>query len=378
MAKKLVFKTDFSLITNGCDDVKHIPKISAKVVENFDFRGWKISCNFAAQICSFMKKILGVGNALVDVIVNIPDESLLQSYSLPKGGMEMIDCEKKRNLHQSISTMNQVLASGGSTSNTIHGLARLGQSAGYIGKVGCDSMGRFFEDDMKKSGIRPHLVHTSEMDTGIATTLMTNDAERTFATYLGAAASMDSKEIDSEIFNDYDFIHVEGYLIFNHDLILRICQMAKEKGLRISMDMASFNLVEEHHDFISMLLKDYVSVVFANEEEAQAFTGLDGEAALDVLSKYCDVCVVKMGKNGSVANVFGQKVTLGTSGVIPVDTNGAGDAYAAGFLYGLLNQFAPEKMIRFASRIADEAIVTVGAKLSDEQWNTIRNEKEWF
>ena len=129
-----------------------------------------------------MKRVLGVGNALVDVIVHLPDESLLKSFNLPKGGMEMIDIERKRKLHSSISSMKQNLASGGSTSNTIHGLARLGAPTGYIGKVGNDEMSAFFENDMKKSGIRPHLVHTSELDTGIATTLMTQDAERTFAT----------------------------------------------------------------------------------------------------------------------------------------------------------------------------------------------------
>ena len=325
-----------------------------------------------------MKRILGVGNALVDVIVNLPDEALLQQFSLPKGGMEMIDIERKRNLHTSISKMPQKLASGGSTSNTIHGLARLGAPAGYIGKVGNDEMGAFFENDMKKSGIRPHLVHTSELDTGIATTLMTQDAERTFATYLGAAASMSPEEIDSKIFKDYDCIHVEGYLIFNHDLILQICKTAKASGLKISMDMASFNLVKEHREFVEMLLRDYVDILFANEDEASAFTGKSGEESLDILSQYCETCVVKLGKHGSVANIHGQKARIGTSGVKAIDTNGAGDAYASGFLYGLLNQFTPEKTLRLASRIADEMIVTAGAKLSDEQWEKIRNEKELF
>ena len=325
-----------------------------------------------------MKRVLGVGNALVDVIVNLPDEALLQQFSLPKGGMEMIDVERKRSLHSSISTMKQKLASGGSTSNTIHGLARLGAPTGYIGKVGNDEMGAFFEADMQKSGIKPHLIHTSETDTGIATTLMTQDAERTFATYLGAAASMSPEEIDNEIFKDYDCIHVEGYLIFNHDLILQICMTAKANGLKISMDMASFNLVKDHHDFVEMLLKEYVDILFANEEEAAAFTGKSGEESLDILSDYCETCVVKLGKHGSVANINGQKARIGSSGVKALDTNGAGDAYASGFLYGLINQFSPEKTLRLASRIADEIIVTTGAKLSDEQWEKIRNEKELF
>lgn len=322
-----------------------------------------------------MKKIIGIGNALVDVIVTLPDESLLQQFSLLKGGMAMIDLEKKRHIHQTIAPLKQVRATGGSTSNTMHGIARLGGEVGYIGKVGTDEFGRFFEEDMKKSGITPHLIHTNNIDTGIATTLMTQDAERTFATYLGAASALNANEIEEPIIRQYDCIHVEGYLIFNHDLILTACQTAKRNGLKISMDMASFNLIEEHRDFVALLLRDYVDIIFANEDEARAFTGKEGEAALDELSKCCEVAVVKLGGKGSIANVCGEKVSADTNGKKPVDTNGAGDAYAAGFLYGLMNGYSADKTIRFAAAVGDEAVATVGAKLSDNQWNKLNIEK---
>lgn len=325
-----------------------------------------------------MKKIIGIGNALVDVIVKIPDEEILHTFTLPKGGMEMIDVEKKRELHRHIGKWKQTMASGGSTSNTIHGIARLGGTTGYIGKVGRDEMGLFFEKDMFKSHITPHLIHTDEMDTGIATTLMTEDAERTFATYLGAAASLSIEDIDNDILKQYDCIHVEGYLIFNEPLTLKVCEMAKANGMLISMDMASFNLVEEHHDFITNLLKDYVDIIFANEEEAKAFAHCEGEDALDILFQYCPVAVVKLGGKGSLANVHGKKIHCGTNGQKPIDTNGAGDAFAAGFLYGLLNDFTPEKTLRLASRLGDEMVATIGAKLSEEQWEKIRNEKDLF
>ena len=325
-----------------------------------------------------MAKIIGIGNALVDVIVNIPEESLLQEFGLPKGGMEMIDVEKKRQIHERISTMKQVRATGGSTSNTIHGIAHLGGETGYIGKVGNDEVGRFFEEDMKKNGICPHLIHTSDIDTGIATTLMTEDAERTFATYLGAAASMTADEVDVEILKAYDCIHVEGYLIFNHDLILRACQLAKENGLKISMDMASYNLVQAEKAFVGELLSNYVDIIFANEEEAEAFTGKRGEQALEELSRYCEVAVVKLGAKGSIANIRGTHVSAGTNGKKPVDTNGAGDAYAAGFLYGLMHGLAPEKTIQLAAVVGDEAVATVGAKLSDQQWDNIKSQKSLF
>ena len=286
----------------------------------------------------------------------------------------MIEVETKRNLHEAISEMKQVQVTGGSTSNTMHGIAHLGGEVGFVGKVGMDKMGRFFEEDMGRSGIQPHLIHAEGLDTGVATTLMSGDAERTFATYLGAASTMTAQELDAEVFKGYDYVHVEGYLIFNHDLILHVCQMAKQAGLTISMDMASFNLVEEHRDFVAMLLKDYVDIIFANEDEARAFACKEGEEALDVLSQYCRVAVVKMGGRGSVAQIDGQRLWTGTNGCKPVDTNGAGDAYAAGFLYGLMNQLPAEKIMRLAASVGDEAVATVGAKLSENQWNKIKKE----
>lgn len=329
------------------------------------------------QKINIMSKIIGIGNALVDVIVNIPDESLLKTFSLPKGGMEMIDIEKKRNLHAAIGNMQQTLASGGSTSNTIHGLARLGASAGYIGKVKKDEMGDFFEKDMRHSHIQPHLIY-SDIDTGIATTLMTCDAERTFATYLGAASTMNPDEIDHTIFKDYDYIHVEGYLIFNKDLLLRICKLAKENKMTISMDMASFNLVEQNREFIEMLLKDYVDIIFANEEEAKAFTGKDDEEALQKLAEYCRIAIVKLGAKGSITMIDGEFVSIPAGKAHAIDKNGAGDIYAAGFLYGIMNHFSPEKTGKLASKLADELVQTVGAKLSDEQWRKILSEKDLF
>ena len=182
-----------------------------------------------------MKKILGIGNALVDILVHIDNDEILNRLGLQKGGMEMIDAQRKREILEVISGMPQTLATGGSTSNTIHGLARLGAEAGYIGKVGNDEMGQLFREGCTRFGVIPHLIESKE-DTGVAITFISSNAERTFATYLGAAATMQPNEVDEQILDNYDIIHIEGYLIFNHDLILSVCQKAKEHGLQISMD----------------------------------------------------------------------------------------------------------------------------------------------
>ena len=321
-----------------------------------------------------MKKILGIGNALVDVLVNIDEDKVLADLGLDKGGMVMIDADRKRELHRDIEHLPQACATGGSTSNTIHGLARLGAPTGYIGKVGHDKMGDFFREDMRRFGVTPHLID-SDIDTGIATTFITADAERTFATYLGAAATMTPDEIDPTVFDEYDCVHVEGYLIFNHDLILRICQISKEKGLQISMDMASYNIIEANYDFVKMLLTDYVDIIFANEEEAKAFTGKEGLEALEELSKYCDVAIVKVGKEGSWIKKEGQVTRVEAQLTEARDTTGAGDIYASGVLYGLLNGYTPAQCGDLASFLSARMVEHIGAKLPDEVWEEVQKRK---
>lgn len=318
-----------------------------------------------------MKKILGIGNALVDILLNINNDDILAQNGLDKGGMVMIDANRKREIHERIKNMQQSCATGGSTSNTIHGLARLGAPAGYIGKVGPDAMGQFFRDEMKRFNVTPHLIQSTE-DTGIATTFISADAERTFATYLGAAATMSPEELNPEIIAQYDCIHVEGYLIFNHDLILRVCQIAKEKGLQISMDMASYNIIEANYDFVKMLLTNYVDIIFANEEEAKAFTGKEGVDALNVLSEYCPIAIVKIGKDGSLIKMNGEITTIEPVDAVRRDTTGAGDIYASGFLYGLLNGYSAQKAGDLASFLSAKMIEYIGAKLPDEIWDEVQ------
>ena len=310
-----------------------------------------------------MKKILGIGNALVDVLVEIHDESILNKFGLKKGGMEMINIELKNKIHKDIRGFKQTIASGGSTSNTIYGLAQLGAQTGYIGKIGEDETGAFFKNDMEKAGVTTHLSY-SKIDTGIATTFITKGGERTFATYLGAAATQTPDDLNENIFSLYSIIHVEGYLIFNKDLILSICKLAKKCGLQISMDMASYNLVEAMHPLVEELLRDYVDIIFANEEEAFAFTGKKDREALEVLSSYCPVSVVKLGAAGSLASVYGETTIIPAVKAHCKDTTGAGDIFAAGFLYGLINDFSIADAGALASKLGAKCVETIGARIT--------------
>jgi sugar/nucleoside kinase (ribokinase family) len=321
-----------------------------------------------------MKKIIGIGNALVDILVHIENDEILDRLGLKKGGMEMIDAQRKREILEVISGMPQTMATGGSTSNTMHGLARLGADAGYIGKVGNDDLGRLFRDECQRYGLRPHLI-SSEEDTGVAITFISPNAERTFATYLGAAATMQPDQVDAEILKGYDLIHIEGYLIFNHDLILDICQKAKACGLQISMDMASYNLIESNLDFVKMLLRDYVDIIFANEEEAKAFAGVEGVEALHTLAGYCPVAIVKVGKDGSYIEMDGKVTAIEPVDAKRIDTTGAGDIYASGFLFGYINGYDPLRSGNLASYLSARLIEYVGAKLPGDEWMKIKKEE---
>jgi len=309
-----------------------------------------------------MQKILGIGNALVDVLVEISDESVFNKFGLTKGGMEMISAELKNEIHKEIRGLKQTVASGGSTSNTIYGLAQLGAPTGYIGKIGKDETGLFFKNDMERMGVNTHLSY-SNIDTGIATTFITQGGERTFATYLGAAATQTPEDLSEAIFSQYNIIHVEGYLIFNRDFILNICKLAKKCGLKISMDMASYNLVEAMHPLVNELLRDYVDIIFANEEEAFAFTGKKEREALEILSSYCPVSVVKLGAEGSLVHINGETTVIPAVKAHCKDTTGAGDIFAAGFLYGLINDYPIAEAGALASRLGAKCVETIGARI---------------
>jgi len=310
-----------------------------------------------------MKKILGIGNALVDALVEIPNESILNKFGLKKGGMEMISSDLKNKIHRELYGLKQTVASGGSASNTIYGLAQLGAQTGYIGKIGEDEIGDFFKKDMEKVGVTTHLSY-SKIDTGIATTFITKGGERTFATYLGAAATQAPEDLHEHIFSMYDLIHVEGYLIFNRDLVLSICRLAKKSGLKISMDMASYNLVEVMRPLMEELLRDYVDIIFANEAEAYAFTRKKEQEALEVLSSYCPISVVKLGVEGSLAHVNGETTIIPAIKAHCIDSTGAGDIFAAGFLYGIINNYPLAETGALASKLGAKCVETIGARIT--------------
>jgi sugar/nucleoside kinase (ribokinase family) len=319
-------------------------------------------------------KILGLGNALVDILITLPDDTFLMEQSLPKGSMQMIDSEAAGRLLSLTTHLPRALASGGSASNTIHGLANLGVETSYIGKTGDDEHGRFFRSDMEQAGILPRLLMGAQ-NTGTAITFITPDSERTFGTYLGAAVELTPADISMEDFVGFDMLHIEGYLAFNQDLTAHIVRYAKAAGLRVSLDMASYNVVEANHAFLTNLVEECVDILFANEEEAKAFTGEDDpRKALDIIAEKTNIAVVKVGGEGSWVASNGTVHKVNAAPATVRDTTGAGDLFASGFLYGLANDQPLETCLRYGSLTASKVIEVLGAKIDADRWKMVRAE----
>ncbi|MDY6801835.1 MAG: adenosine kinase [Bacteroidota bacterium] len=318
-----------------------------------------------------MDKVLGIGNALVDIMTMLPDDSMLEKFSLRKGSMQLSERDFAEKINNETVDLKKSQSSGGSAANTIHGLASLGAPTGYIGKVGNDSFGEFFSNDMKANGIVPFMLKTMT-ETGRAMALISPDSERTFATYLGAAVELSDIDLIEDQFKDYKYLHIEGYLVLNHKLMLKAAQLAKANNMKISLDLASFNVVEENLDFLKEYINNYVDIIFANEKEAKAYTGKKPEEALNELAEQSEIAVVKIGKNGSLVKSNNKVYKIAPFKANLIDTTGAGDLYASGFLYGLVNKMPLDKCGEIGSLCASKVIEVVGSKMSAETWNDIK------
>lgn len=319
-----------------------------------------------------MDKIIGMGNALVDVLVRIDDDSLLEKLHLPKGSMQLIQEDTLSEIRKYTSGMKIHRSTGGSAGNTVCALAALGANPGFIGKVGQDETGTFFGDTLRQRGVNA-LLGTCDLPSGIASTFISTDGERTFGTYLGAAATLRAEDLSRKMFAGYNYLYIEGYLLQDHDLMLRAVQLAKEEGLQVCLDMASYNVVEAERDFFDQLIVKYVDIVFANESEALAYTGKAPHEALEEIASKCSIAVVKTGKEGSLVKKGTEVIQLLSCPVDNVlDTTGAGDFYAAGFMYGLTCGYSLEKCVQISTILATAVIQEVGTTLPAKKWDEIK------
>lgn len=321
-----------------------------------------------------MKKVLGMGNALVDVLMQIENDNILQELDLPKGSMQLVNREMAAKVYKKAGRDGSIKASGGSAANTIHALASLGIDTGFIGKVGRDEWGNFFRNDMEISNIAPLLLE-SDSESGRAMALISPDSERTFATFLGAAVELNAQDLKSDSFIGYHYFHIEGYLVQNRELIEEALKLAHKNGLKISLDLASFNVVEENLDFLRNMVSKYVDILFANKEEAKSFTGgLEDEAALNWMAELSEIVILKQGVQGSMVKHNNQIIKVPPVKVKALDTTGAGDLYAAGFIYGLLHDLSLHKCGEIGSYLSAKIIEVIGPKMDIQTWKEVHRE----
>jgi sugar/nucleoside kinase (ribokinase family) len=317
-------------------------------------------------------KILGMGNALVDIMTELPDDSLLKELDLRKGSMQLVDKKFSDQALERIQHLKKTEISGGSAANTICGLAAMGVETAFIGKVGKDRLGEVFEKDLIRNGIHPLLQHSSN-ETGHALALVSPDSERTFATQLGAAVELEPGDLTADMFQGYTHFYTEGYLAQHHELIRRAAELAKENDMDVILDLASFNVVEDNLDFLRFLVREYADVVFANADEARVYSGgKKPEDALADIAEDCWIAVVKTGKEGSLIQNGKQVYRVPASKVNCIDTTGAGDLYAAGFLYGMLNNLHLPLCGEIGSIFAGKVIEIIGARIPDATWAEIK------
>jgi sugar/nucleoside kinase (ribokinase family) len=316
------------------------------------------------------KSIIGIGNALMDVVVKLPDNEILLKYNLPKGSMILVDTKTSDSIYFQTEGMEKILAPGGSVANTVHGLAHLGAKTAFIGKVGTDELGEMYQNELEKIGAIPILFQSST-PTGVAMALVTPDSERTFGTYLGAAIELAPENLTIELFTGYDIAYIEGYLVQNHDLIRKAVSLAREAGLTIALDLASYNVVDANLDFLNEIISSHIDIIFANEDEAKAFTGKNPEDAVNDLAGRCEIAVVKTGAKGSLIQQRNNLIKIGVTGTNCIDTTGAGDLYAAGFLYGISRNLPLDICGKIASIVAGKVITVYGAHMEKDLWDTI-------
>ncbi len=312
--------------------------------------------------------VLGLTGAIIDHYFFVTDEEL-KSMAEEKGSWAPIDYPTLCSLLGKNRGSAQMVP-GGSGSNVIKGLAQLGQKCAIVGKVGNDDKGKYYSKKMKERGVIP-LLEKGSLPTGQAVCLITPDRERTFRTYLGASHSLTDLKFDPSIFEKVRLFHLEGYQLVDPDLVIRTLKLAKKTGVLVSVDLANPEIVRRNKTFIQDILKKYVDIVFCNELEAKELTGLEPDQACDHLSKFSTVAVVTMSERGSWICSQGKKFRMGVFPAEVIDTTGAGDLYASGFLHSYLEGKPLEKCAQMGALCASYVIKRVGAEIPNQVWSEI-------
>tara|TARA_B100000900_G_scaffold402001_1_gene407327 strand:+ start:203 stop:1171 length:969 start_codon:yes stop_codon:yes gene_type:complete len=318
------------------------------------------------------KKILGMGNAVLDIVASVTDE-FLRTENLSKGSMVLVDQEQSDKILKEINPIKK--DSGGSVANTIAAISLLGLNSFFCGKVKKDHLGDDFVADMQKTKTK---FLCDQSSTGLPTArcivFVTPDGERSMQTFLGASTTLDEEDIKKDFFNEIDYLLIEGYLWSSKTArvaIHKAIEIAKLKNIKVIFSLSDSNLVKMYKDDFLKLSKSNVNILIGNENEFNELLG-DNDLSSFFKTKQVEMIVKTMGQRG--VEVF----ELGQSEIIPsfevesvIDTTGAGDMFAAGFLYKLLEGNGPKESALFGCKLASQIIKQYGARLTKEDMRKI-------
>jgi sugar/nucleoside kinase (ribokinase family) len=313
------------------------------------------------------KRILGIGNAIVDVFVRVNDDFLLKN-NLTKGSMKLIEKNEFESLKSAIKI--EKIEAGGSVANTMAGIAYLKGESSFIGKINSDEFGKIYKESLEKIKVNfPYSEKSEDLSTGASIILITPDSERTMCTYLGISSQLSKEDIKEDYIKGHEIVFLEGYLWdkgISEEMFKHVINLAKKNNIRIAMSLSDIFCVKRHRkDFFNLLLND-INILIGNENEINEL--MQKKNLLDCISelkKINKLIIITRSANGSIALLNNEITNCDSSKVEKVlDLTGAGDLFASGFLKEYLDQSNIKKCLQSGSELAAKVIQKIGARLN--------------
>jgi len=312
--------------------------------------------------------VIGLGNPLIDVIIGV-DDTFLKELCLEKGSMNLVDVERQTQILSKSDKLVKKTALGGSCANTMAMIAQLGGKSAYGGKVGNDEFAQDYERQLVENGVTSFVAHDVGA-TGSSVILVSADAERTMNTHLGMCQSFSKDDLNLEAIANSKYLYVTGYLWdtpTQKEAVVAALKHAKSAGLTIAMSLSDSFCVERHKNDFQKLMDDYVDILFCNESEGAIMSEYDAPAdQLEHMSKSVEHIVLTLGKQGSMIHFNNQVIRIDAFDVAAVDTTGAGDSFAAGYLFGLTRDYSLLEAGNLASYCAATIVSHVGPRFEGD------------
>jgi fructokinase len=313
------------------------------------------------------KKILGIGNAIVDVFVKVDDDFLLKN-NLTKGSMKLIEMQEFESLKSTVKI--EKIEAGGSVANTMAGIAYLGGNPSFIGKINSDEFGKIYRKSLEKINVNFLYPEKAEnLSTGASIIFITPDSERTMCTYLGISSQLAKADINDDNIKDYEIIFLEGYLWdkgISEEMFKHVINLAKKNNIKVAMSLSDIFCVSRHREDFFKLLKTDLNILIGNENEINELMQKNNLLdSMNELKKINKLIVITRSENGSVA-VLNNEITNCESTKVEkvLDLTGAGDLFAAGFLKEYLDKSDIKKCLQTGSNLAAKIILKIGARLN--------------